>query len=164
MPAGITIAEAPSGQIILANEESARILGHRFLPSEGPKDSTKRGAVHLDGRPYEADEYPQRRSRISGEVVKGEEMLYRRVDGTHTTLLVNTAPVRDPEGHIIATVGTFYDITERKQAEVERVQLLACEQEARQSAEAANRMKDEFLSVLSHEIRTPLNAMLPQVR
>jgi signal transduction histidine kinase/ActR/RegA family two-component response regulator len=34
------------------------------------------------------------------------------------------------------------------------------EQKARQEAETANRMKDEFLSVLSHEIRTPLNAML----
>lgn len=159
MPAGVTIAEAPSGQIVLANEESARILGHRFLPSE-PKDRAKRGAFHPDGLPYDIEEYPQRRSRTFGEIVKDEEMYYVRRDGRQIILSVSATPVRDQAGKIVATVGTFYEITERKQAEAERAELLASEQEARQEAEVANRLKDEFLSVLSHEIRTPLNAML----
>ncbi|UKO95951.1 chemotaxis protein CheB [Nostoc sp. UHCC 0870] len=52
------------------------------------------------------------------------------------------------------------DITERKQLEAERTQLLAQEKSARNAAEVANNAKDEFLSILSHELRNPLNALL----
>ncbi|HEY9659538.1 MAG TPA: hybrid sensor histidine kinase/response regulator, partial [Allocoleopsis sp.] len=52
------------------------------------------------------------------------------------------------------------DVTEHKQFETERSQLLHQEQAARQEAESANRAKDEFLSNLSHELRNPLTVML----
>jgi two-component system, chemotaxis family, CheB/CheR fusion protein len=52
------------------------------------------------------------------------------------------------------------DITQEKQLEAERTELLAQEQSARNDAEAANRAKDEFLSILSHELRNPLNSLL----
>jgi signal transduction histidine kinase/CheY-like chemotaxis protein len=49
---------------------------------------------------------------------------------------------------------------EKLRAEAERERLLQSEQEARDVAEKANQLKDEFLATLSHELRNPLNVIL----
>ena len=49
---------------------------------------------------------------------------------------------------------------EKLRAEAERERLLINVQEARDAAEKANQLKDEFLATLSHELRNPLNVIL----
>ncbi len=117
MPAGVFIAEAPSGKIILANEQVEPIWRHAFLPCDNIEQYSQYNGFHPDGRQYSSPEWPLARSISTGEVVIGEEIKILRGDDTYGTIHVSSAPIRDPSNQIVAGVVTLYDITEKKRAE-----------------------------------------------
>ncbi|MCT7990431.1 PAS domain S-box protein [Laspinema olomoucense] len=114
LPAGVIVAEAPSGNILLFNDQikqMARIPD--LIPLDNLNQPPLYEAFYPDGRAYQLQDWPLYRSVYSGEVVRNEEIHFGRGDGTKGIILVNSAPVYDENGTIRAGVVTFSDITER---------------------------------------------------
>jgi len=155
LPVGVIIADAPSGKLVLGNDQLARIWWRSFTSATEVGEYAKnRGFHRKDGRAYAPHEWPLARAVAHGETVRGEEIDFLRGDDTRGTMSVAAAPIRDSDGRVIAGVAVFEDVTERKRAEADRAFLLDLAAALQRSSDAreitteATRRLGEYLGSL----------------
>jgi signal transduction histidine kinase len=117
LPVGVLIVEAPSGKTLMVNTALEAILRAPFRMCETIEDYGVYKAFRADGRMYEPAEWPHARSLLTGETVSNEEIRALRADGAMGIFVLNSAPVRDDAGDIVAAVAAVHDVTEQRRME-----------------------------------------------
>jgi PAS domain S-box-containing protein len=105
------------GNIVFENPAAARMLGWQVSDLLGKSGHLTMHHTRPDRTPYPVAECPIYASFRDGVSRHVTDEVFWRQDGTSFPVEYTTAPVRDDRNELVATVVTFSDITDRKQAE-----------------------------------------------
>jgi PAS domain S-box-containing protein len=147
-PTAIIIVES-DGKISYINKRAKQIYGVDISGLDLISAISKVKSKKIDGSDYPLGESPSGRA-LKGETVHNEEMLLEQPDGTLIPILGSAAPIFNADGKVNAAVAIFEDITERKQEEERKQQLLETEQLLSEELTATN----EELQATTEELRT----------
>jgi PAS domain S-box-containing protein len=130
MPEAVMVVRPPKGVIVASNASAQRMFDIR---PDGHVLQTR--ASQLKVTSDRDEELPILTALQTGEVVTGVELTVRTPSGRLLPVVASAAPLRTDDGSIDAVVGVFQDVASLKEAE---------------------RLRDEFVSIVSHELRSPL--------
>jgi len=161
----VTNADQPYRTIVEEMQQGAVVLtphGDIFYCNHGFEDMVRMRLEGIIGHPMAEFVAVADEPRLEGLLAAGAgrlETVLRASDGTEVPADITAGPFGGTPAHICLVVT---DLTEQKR-QATREAMFAREEAARAEAEAANRAKDQFLSMLSHELRNPLGVILNAV-
>jgi PAS domain S-box-containing protein len=147
-PAGLVHTDLFGAGILRVNQTYLEMTGYSREEALGADGMA---IIHPDDRPATDARF---RRVAAGELTSyAAQFRIRRKDGAWMWVRITASLGRDAPTGQPYLIGLVEDISDRTRLETEL-------QAAKDSAEASNRAKDEFLANVSHEIRTPMNAIL----
>ncbi len=137
LPVGVVITDS-KGMVVQSNKRVDKILDIKVRLGSWVGHDTLVSGITEDGVEVDASHSPLAYVLTKGKALVGKEFVLKKSSGKQTHLLVNTSPIRNRQGKIIAAAAIINDITQQREME---------------------KRKDDFVNMASHELKTPLTSM-----
>ncbi len=172
IPIGICALEKSHNQPSYVNQRALQIIGKRFDETAKDKSLVEIYQLYITNTSqlYPLNKLPLM-CALRGENTYVDDIEVHR-DGQVIPVESWGTPIFDNKGRVIYGIAAFQDISERKQAEANKIRL-AQEREAKNVAlrysheietknaklVKFNQEKDDFLGIVAHDLKNPLSAI-----